>query len=76
MSLWGVRVYEPDSPDPTMNEMQWSSIVREIFKQLDLGDYEQITPYTANGSYTETYGNWQFTYDNNENEVRLTVTSN
>lgn len=76
MSLWGVRIYEPDSPDPTMNEMQWSSIVREIFKQLDLGDYEQITPYTANGSYTETYGNWQFTYDNNENEVRLTVTSN
>ncbi len=73
MSLWGVRVFEPDGPDPTMNEVQWTTIVREIYKQLDLGDYEDITPYTANGSSTVIYGDWIFTYDNNDSEVRVTI---
>ena len=76
MSLWGVRIYEPDSPDPTMNEMQWSSIVREIFKQLDLGDYDAITPYTGTGTQIDTYGDWQFCYENSDSEVRVTIYKN
>ena len=73
MRLSGVRIYEPDSPDPTMNEVQWTTIVREIFKQLGLGDYDGITPYTANGTHTDTYNGWEFAYDNNENQVSVTV---
>lgn len=73
MRLWGVRVYEPASPDPTMNEIQWVSIVREIFKQLDLGDYDEVTPYTENGTHTDMYDGFIFSYDNNENDVCVTV---
>jgi len=73
LSLWGVRVYEPDSPDPTMNQIQWESIIRVIYKELGLGSYEGITPYNANGEHSETYGEWIFRYSNNDQEVRVTV---
>lgn len=73
LRLSGVRIYEPDSPDPTMNQIQWESIIRVIYKELDLGDYEGITPYTGSGSQTETYGNWIFRYDNTDQDVSLTV---
>lgn len=76
LSLSGVRIYEPDSPDPTLNEMQWSSIVRVIYKELGLGDYDGITPNTATGTYTETYGPWTFCYENTDQDVRLTVSKN
>ena len=76
LSLYGVRVYEPDSPDPTMNQTQWESIIRVIYKELGLGDYEGITPYTANGEHSEAYGQWLLTYSNTDQDVRLTVTKN
>lgn len=74
ITLSGVRIYEPDSPDPTMNQMQWESIVRVIFKELDLGGYEDITPYTQSGNQTEVYGQWIFSYENTDENVSLTVT--
>lgn len=74
MKLSGVRIYEPDSPDPTLNEAQWIYLVREIFKQLDLGTYEDITPYTAEGLHTELYDGWIFSYENTESFVSVTIT--
>lgn len=73
ISFWGQRVYEPDSPDPTMNQMQWESIIRVIYKELDLGGYEGITPYTGNGEYTEMHGSWIFSYSNTDADVRVTI---
>lgn len=74
LTLSGVRIYEPDSPDPTMNQAQWESIIRVIYKELDLGGYEDITPYTQSGSHTEVYGQWIFAYENTDQNVSLTVT--
>lgn len=76
MTLSGLRIYEPDSPDPTLNESQWVYLVREIFRQLDLGTYEDITPYTADGVYTENYNGWIFSYENTGDSVSVTVTKN
>lgn len=76
MTLSGLRIYEPDSPDPTLNESQWVYLVREIFRQLDLGTYEDITPYTADGVYTENYNGWIFTYENTGETVSVTITKN
>ncbi len=73
ISFWGQRVYEPDSADPTMNQMQWESIIRVIFKELDLGGYEGIIPYTGNGEYTELHGSWIFSYSNTDTDVRVTI---
>ena len=74
MTLSGLRIYEPDSPDPTLNEAQWVYLVREIFRQLDLGTYEDITPYTADGVYTESYNGWIFSYENTGDSVLVTIT--
>ena len=74
LSLSGVRIYEPDSADPTMNQIQWESIIRVIYKELGLGDYDGITPYTQSGNHTESYGQWIFSYENTDQDVRLTVT--
>lgn len=74
LSLSGVRVYEPDSADPTMQLAQWESIIRVIYKELGLGNYDGITPYTQSGTHTETYGQWIFSYENTDQDVRLTVT--
>ena len=74
MTLSGLRIYEPDSPDPTLNEAQWVFLVREIFRQLDLGTYEDITPYTADGVYTENYNGWIFSYENTGESVSVTIT--
>lgn len=71
--FWGQRVLEPDSPDPTMNEMQWESIIRVIFKELELGDYDGIAPYKGDGSHTDTFGQWDFSYDNSAQDVRVTI---
>ena len=73
MRLWGVRIYEPDSPDPTMNEVQWTTIVREVFKQLDLGDYDGIIPYIESGTHTDTYNGWEFSYNNTADEVSVSI---
>ena len=69
----GIRIYEPDSPDPTLNEAQWVYLVREVFRQLDLGTYEDITPYTADGIYTEIYDGWIFSYENTASDVSVTI---
>lgn len=74
MRVSGVRIYEPDSPDPTLNEAQWVYLVREIFRQLDLGTYEDITPYTSDGLHTDSYNDWIFSYENTANDVSVTIT--
>ena len=74
LKLSGVRIYEPDSPDPTLNESQWVYLVREVFRQLDLGTYEDINPYTADGLYTEIYDGWIFSYENTASDVSVTIT--
>lgn len=71
--IYGNRVIDPSAPDPTINQMEILDAIRRAYKYLGLGELDEITPYEEAGYYGETYGGWQFYYENDDAQIRVTI---
>ncbi len=73
VKIFGNRVLDPNSPDPTINEMEMADAIRTLYDVLDLGEYEDVTPYTGTGIHEERYYDWVFYYENDESSMKVSV---
>lgn len=71
--IYGNRVIDPSAPDPTINQMEILDAIRRAYKYLGLGELDEITPYEEPGYHGETYGGWQFYYENDDTQIRVTI---